>query len=288
VTTARILDGRTLAAELRADLSVRSAALRARGIEPRLIVVVVGEDPASAAYVRSIERVAEKVGVAVYVDALAPDAGDAAIRERLIARSADPAVHGLMLQQPLPPGRSIRKVADAIAPDKDVDGSNPVNQGLLAFGAGTALVPATPAAVMLLLERSAKWPLLGREAVVVGRSAVVGLPVSLLLVGERATVTVTHRATVDLRAHVERAEVLVVAAGVPGLIRGHWIRPGATVIDVGTTVVDGVLAGDVDFAGAAERAGELTPVPGGVGPVTNVALLRNVLIAAERLAGATN
>jgi methylenetetrahydrofolate dehydrogenase (NADP+)/methenyltetrahydrofolate cyclohydrolase len=288
VTTARILDGRTLAAELRADLSARSAALRARGIVPRLIVVVVGADPASAAYVRSIERVAEKVGVALAVDALPLDASDRDIRERLIARSADPAVHGLMLQQPLPPGRSIRKIADAIAPEKDVDGSNPVNQGRLAFGAGTALVPATPAAVMLLLERSAKWPLAGREAVVVGRSAVVGLPVSLLLVGERATVTVTHRATVDLHAHVGRAEVLVVAAGVPGLIHGSWLRPGATVIDVGTTVVDGALAGDVDFASAAETAGELTPVPGGVGPVTNVALLRNVLVAAERLATSLN
>ena len=283
MTAARILDGRALAAELLADLRVRSAALRARGIEPRLIVVVVGADPASAAYVRSIERVAGKVGVSVAVDALPPGAADDEIRARLIARSADPGVHGLILQQPLPPGRSIRKIADAIAPDKDVDGSNPVNQGLLAFGAGTALVPATPAAVMLLLERSEKWPLVGREAVVVGRSAVVGLPVSLLLIGERATVTVTHRATHDLRAHVERAEILVVAAGVPGLIHGSWLRAGATVINVGTTVVDGAMVGNVDYASAAATAGELTPVPGGVGPVTNVALLRNVLIAAERL-----
>ncbi len=248
------------------------------------MVVVVGADPASAAYVRSIERVAEKVGVTVEVDALARDADDAAIRQRLSARSADPLVHGLILQQPLPPGRSIRRVADAIAAEKDVDGSNPLNQGRLAFGSGAEFVPATPAAVMLLLERSEKWPLRGREATVVGRSAVVGLPVGLLLVAQGATVTITHRATVDLRAHLERAEILVVAAGVPGLVHGTWIRPGATVVDVGTTVVDGALVGDVDYQSALETAGELTPVPGGVGPVTNVALLRNVLLAAERAA----
>jgi len=281
--SARILDGRALARALQGDLIARSAALAVRGVRPRLVVVVVGADPASAAYVRSIERVAAKVGVLVDVDALAHDAGDEEIRAHLIERGADPLTHGVILQQPLPAGRSIKQIADAVPPGKDVDGTNPINQGRLAFGSGTEFVPATPAAVMLLLQRSGKWPLAGRVATVVGRSAVVGLPVSLLLIGERATVTVTHRATVDLRAYVERAEVLVVAAGVPNLIPGAWLREGATVIDVGTTVRDGVLLGDVDYPSALERAGEITPVPGGVGPVTNVALLRNVIAAAERL-----
>jgi methylenetetrahydrofolate dehydrogenase (NADP+)/methenyltetrahydrofolate cyclohydrolase len=141
---------------------------------------------------------------------------------------------------------------------------------------------------MLLLERSAKWPLRGREALVVGRSAVVGLPVSLLLIAQGVTVTVAHRATADLPGHVGRAEILVVAAGMPGLIPGAWIRPGATVVDVGTTVRDGALVGDVDYAGALETAGEITPVPGGVGPVTNMALLRNVVVAAERARASAN
>lgn len=273
---------------MRQGLAERAAALRSRGIAPRLAVVVVGEDPSSAAYVRSIEKVAQKIGIDVVVDALPESAGDAAIRAHLARRGDDATVHGLILQQPLPAGRSIRAIADALPVHKDVDGTNPLNQGRLAFGAGADFVPATPAAVMLLLERSAKWPLRGREALVVGRSAVVGLPVSLLLIAQGVTVTVAHRATADLPGHVGRAEILVVAAGMPGLIPGAWIRPGATVVDVGTTVRDGALVGDVDYAGALETAGEITPVPGGVGPVTNMALLRNVVVAAERARASAN
>jgi methylenetetrahydrofolate dehydrogenase (NADP+)/methenyltetrahydrofolate cyclohydrolase len=206
---------------------------------------------------------------------------DTGVRTALERRAADASVHGIILQQPLPAGLSIRQIADAMPVSKDVDGTNPVNQGRLAFATGAQFVPATPAAVMLLLERSDKWPLRGREITVVGRSNVVGLPVSLLLMARDATVTVTHRETLDIREHARRAEVLVVAAGVPNLVDADWIRPGATVIDVGTTVVDGILLGDVDFASARTVAGEITPVPGGVGPVTNVALMRNVLSAAE-------
>jgi methylenetetrahydrofolate dehydrogenase (NADP+) / methenyltetrahydrofolate cyclohydrolase len=279
---ARILDGRALAADLRAGLESRSAALRAAGVAPRLVVVVVGDDPSSAAYVRSIEKVAARVGVDVAVDALSGRADDEAVRAHLAGRGADAAVHGIILQQPLPQGLSIRRIADALPAHKDVDGTNPLNQGRLAFGSGAEFVPATPAAVMLLLELSEKWPLRGLDATVVGRSAVVGLPVALLLIAQGATVTVAHRSTADLAAHVRRADVLVVAAGVPDLIRGSWLRPGATVIDVGTTVRGGALVGDVEYAAAAEVAGEITPVPGGVGPVTNVALLRNVVTAAER------
>ncbi|MBV8149367.1 MAG: bifunctional 5,10-methylenetetrahydrofolate dehydrogenase/5,10-methenyltetrahydrofolate cyclohydrolase, partial [Candidatus Eremiobacteraeota bacterium] len=188
-----------------------------------------------------------------------------------------------MLQQPLPPYLSIREIADAIPAHKDVDGAHPTNQGHLAFGSGTEYVPATPAAVMLLLERSPHWPLRGRRAVMIGRSIVVGAPVALLMLAQDATVTVLHRNSASLQPYVKMAEVVVVATGVPNLIRGDDLSPGATVIDVGTTLVDGALRGDVDFESAVRVAGAITPVPGGVGPVTNIALLRNVVKSAEKL-----
>jgi len=279
---ARILDGRALAAELRLGLAERSTVLRARGIIPTLAVVMVGDDAESASYLRRIKRVATDAGVEVVEHLLPADVGESAVRLRLATLGGDPTTHGVLLQQPLPRSLSIRAIADAVPARKDVDGANPANQGRLAFGTGAAFVPATPAAVLLLLERSDKWPLRGREAAVVGRSSVVGLPVTLLLIGHDATVTVLHRSTVELAAHLERAEVVVVAAGKPGLVTGAMLRPGATVIDVGTTVVDGKTVGDVEFASAQEVAAEITPVPGGVGPVTNIALMQNVLTAAER------
>ena len=282
---AKILDGRTLAAELRLDIAGRSAALHARGIAPRLVVAIAGEDAASIAYVQSLVREGEKVGIGVTVDGVQATAGASGVRALLERLGADPSVHGVILQQPLPRHLDIRRIADAMPPDKDVDGANPVNLGRLAFGSGTEFVPATPAAVMLLLERSSRWPLTGIRACMVGRSNVVGLPVSLLLMRESATLTVAHRDTLDLRRHTREAEVLVVATGVPGLIRADMVLPGATVIDVGTTFVDGKLVGDVAYAEVAAVAGEITPVPGGVGPVTNVALMHNVVLAAERLTG---
>jgi methylenetetrahydrofolate dehydrogenase (NADP+)/methenyltetrahydrofolate cyclohydrolase len=281
---ARILDGRALAAELRDGLAARSAALSERGVAPRLMVAMVGEDDAALAYVRGMERLAAKIGIAVDVDVLPEAIDDAGVRDRLSGYGRDAAIHGVILQQPLPPTLSIRAICDAMPADKDVDGANPFNQGRLAFATGARFVPATPAAVMLLLERSEKWPLRGREVTIVGRSNVVGLPVSLLIMAEDATVTVTHKETRDLRAHVRQAEIVVVAAGSPHLIDGSWLQPGATVIDVGTTLVDGKLLGDVDFESAALVAGEITPVPGGVGPVTNVALMANVIGAAESVA----
>jgi methylenetetrahydrofolate dehydrogenase (NADP+) / methenyltetrahydrofolate cyclohydrolase len=280
---ARILDGRALAAELREEVATRGARLRARGIAPRLVVAIVGEDSASVAYVRSIERVAEKIGVDVIVDALPASADEESLRMRLRALGDDPLVHGVILQQPLPPHLAIRRIAEAMPPHKDVDGANPVNLGRLAFASGTEFVPATPMAVMLLLERSRQWPLRGVRCCMVGRSNVVGLPVSLLLMSRDATVTVTHKETVDLAHHTRDAEVVVVAAGAPGLIRANMVAAGATVIDVGTTFVDSRLVGDVAYDEVAAIAGEITPVPGGVGPVTNVALMRNVVLAAERL-----
>jgi methylenetetrahydrofolate dehydrogenase (NADP+) / methenyltetrahydrofolate cyclohydrolase len=266
---ARILDGRTLAAELRAELAMRTTALLDSGIHPRLAIVFVGEDDSSRAYVRTLAKTGANVGIDVDIRLLPESASVEDIRAALRELGEDPLVHGVMLQQPLPPRLPIRAIADAIPAHKDVDGTHPMNQGHLAFGSGTEFVPATPAAVMLLLERSPHWPLRGKNAVMVGRS----------------TVTVLHKESRELRPFLQTADVVVVAAGVPGLIRGEDLLSGATVIDVGTTMVDGALKGDVDFESALPVAGAITPVPGGVGPVTNIALLRNVVKSAERSLG---
>ncbi len=280
---ARILDGKALAADLRTELLARTNALRDAGIHPKLAIVFVGENESSLAYVRNLARTAERVGIAVEVDRLPELATAAEVRAQLERLYHDRSVHGVLLQQPLPPHLRIREIADAIPAHKDVDGTHPMNQGHLAFGSGTEYVPATPAAVMLLLERSPHWPLRGRRAVMIGRSIVVGAPVAMLMLAQDATVTVLHKESRELRRDVKNAEIVVVATGVPGLITGDDIMPGATVIDVGTTVVDGVLKGDVDFESAVKVAGAITPVPGGVGPVTNVALLRNVVKSAEKM-----
>ncbi len=281
--SALLLDGRALAAELRIDLLARTSALRDAGIHPKLVIVFVGENESSVAYVRNLVRTGEKVGISVEVDRLAATATLLDVRAHLERLRDDHHVHGVMLQQPLPAHLPIREIADAIPVRKDVDGAHPTNQGHLAFGSGTEFVPATPAAVMLLLERSPHWPLRGRRAVMIGRSIVVGAPVAMLMLAQDATVTVLHKESESLQPYVKMADVVVVATGVPGLIGGDDIAPGATVIDVGTTVVNGVLNGDVAFDSAARVAGAITPVPGGVGPVTNVALLANVVKSAERM-----
>ena len=280
---AQILDGKVLAADLRTELLARTSALRDAGIHPKLVIVFIGENESSRAYVRNLARTGERAGVEVAVDRLSQDARLADVRARLEGLRQDPTVHGVMLQQPLPAHLPIRQIADAIPAHKDVDGSHPMNQGHLAFGSGTEYVPATPAAVMLLLERSPHWPLRGKRAFIVGRSIVVGAPVALLMLAQDATVTIVHRESGNLRPFLKQADVVVVATGVPGLVRGDDLMPGATVIDVGTTIVDGTLRGDVDFDSAVQVAGAITPVPGGVGPVTNVALLRNVVKSAERM-----
>ncbi|MDQ6825982.1 MAG: bifunctional 5,10-methylenetetrahydrofolate dehydrogenase/5,10-methenyltetrahydrofolate cyclohydrolase [Candidatus Eremiobacteraeota bacterium] len=280
---AQIIDGRAIAAELRADLTAHSIALRERGIHPRLVVTLVGEDQASESYVRNLVRIGERTGIDVGVLELAAGATASEVRDQMGVLGQDRSIHGIMLQQPLPAHLSIRSVADAIPAQKDVDGTNPTNQGLLAFGSGAQFAPATPAAVMILLQRSPAWPLRGKRAVMVGRSVVVGLPVALLMLAADATVTVVHKESGDLRPYVHTADIVVVAAGVPGLIGGSMLKPGATVIDVGTTLIEGVLHGDVDFESAETVAGAITPVPGGVGPVTNVALLTNVIKAAQAL-----
>jgi methylenetetrahydrofolate dehydrogenase (NADP+) / methenyltetrahydrofolate cyclohydrolase len=282
---ARILDGKMLAAELRAELVMRTTALLDSGIHPRLAIVFVGEDDSSRAYVRTLAKTGANAGIDVEIRKLPESATVDEIRAELRALGDDPAVHGVMLQQPLPSRLPIRAIADAIPAEKDADGAHPMNQGHLAFGSGTEFVPATPAAVMLLLERSPHWPLRGKNAVMVGRSIVVGAPVALLMLAQDATVTVLHKESRELQPYLRMADVVVVAAGVPGLIKGSDLLAGATVIDVGTTMVNGTLRGDVDFDSAVEVAGAITPVPGGVGPVTNVALLRNVVKSAERMYG---
>ncbi|MFD1543271.1 bifunctional 5,10-methylenetetrahydrofolate dehydrogenase/5,10-methenyltetrahydrofolate cyclohydrolase [Nonomuraea guangzhouensis] len=272
----KTLTGKELAAAIRAETAARVA----DGPQPRLAVVVATADEASLWYVRSIAKAASGVGIACDLADLGPGATATGIRETLERLSADPGVHGVMLQTPLPPGASAQELAAAIDPAKDVDGANPLSLGRLAAGL-PAFAPATAAAVMALLDHYGV-ALEGRRTVVVGRSTVVGKPLAHLLLGRNATVTVCHSRTRDLAAVTSTAEVLVAAVGRAGLIGAEHVTPGAVVIDVGTNPTeDGGLAGDVDSAAVADRAGALTPVPGGVGPVTTALLLRHTAQAAD-------
>jgi methylenetetrahydrofolate dehydrogenase (NADP+) / methenyltetrahydrofolate cyclohydrolase len=274
-----LLSGRELAADIRAGTAAAAAELAATGRPPRLTVVVATDDEATAWYVRSIASAAAKGGIGCEVEDLGPQATAAAIEAQLRALSQDPTVDGVILQTPLPGGARLAELAAAIDPAKDVDGANPVSLGRLMTGL-PAFAPATAEAVLRLLDHH-RVPLEGRRAVVVGRSAVVGKPVALLLLDRNATVTICHSRTRDLAAVTAEAEVLVVAAGRIGMIGPDYVAPGATVIDVGTNATpDGGLAGDVDPK-VAEVAGGLTPVPGGVGPVTTALLLRHVTDAAN-------
>ena len=281
------LSGRELAAEIRTATAASAAELTAAGRTPRLAVVTATADEASAWYVRSLARTAAKAGIACDVTDLIPNDPDrlesqaatvAGIRTALTTLSGNPAVHGILLQTPLPGGTPLAELAGFIDPAKDVDGANPVSLGRLMTGL-PAFAPATAAAVLALLDYH-QVALSGRRAVVVGRSAVVGKPVAQLLLARDATVTVCHSRTRDLADVTATAEVLVVAAGRAGLIRPEYVAVGATVIDVGTNALpDGGLAGDVS-PDVADIAGALSPVPGGVGPVTTALLLRHVTEAA--------
>lgn len=279
---ARRLDGRLIAAELRAVIHARVNRLSSFGKQPALAILAVDPDPAALSYTQMLIRTAERLGIRTRFFPLTAAAGEAALLELIAELGADPATDGIVVQQPLPPGFNAPAILGRINPAKDIDGSSPLIQGHLAVGSTALFTPATPRAVMEILRHSSAWPLTGKDAVVIGKSNVVGLPVSLLLLQQGATVTVTHKDTVDLAAHTRRAGILVSAAGVPGLVTAGMIRPGAVVIDVGTTVVDGELRGDVYEPAAAATAAEFTPVPGGVGPVTTAALLANVVDAAER------
>ena len=275
--------GTGLAAEIRDDVTAAAHALSERGRVPRLSIVVATDDESSAWYVRMICRAAGRAGVASDVVDLGPGANAGQIRAALEGLSADAAVHGVMLQTPLPGGISLPSLAGAISPAKDVDGASPESLGRLAAGL-PAFAPATAEAVLCLLDHY-KAEISGRHAVIVGRSAVVGKPAAHLLLARDATVTVCHSRTSDLTSHTRAADILIVAAGRAGMITGPQIRPGATVVDVGTNpTADGGLTGDVDAQTAASAAGALTPVPGGVGPVTTAVLLRHAVNAAEAAA----
>ena len=275
--TARIIDGKAIAAALRARLAERVATLPFR---PGLAVVVVGDDAASMVYVRAKDRAANAAGIAAHTIRLAPDTSEAAVLARLALLNADPAIDAILVQLPLPAQIGTQAVIEAIDPAKDVDGFHPLNAGRLASG-HPGLVPCTPLGVMKLLAEAGA-PLAGARAVVLGRSGIVGRPMAALLLGANATVTIAHSRTRDLAAECRRADVLVAAVGKPELVRGDWIAPGAVVIDVGINRKDGGLVGDVAFAEASGVAGAITPVPGGVGPMTIACLLENTLTAALR------
>jgi methylenetetrahydrofolate dehydrogenase (NADP+)/methenyltetrahydrofolate cyclohydrolase len=274
--TARLIDGKAVAAELRRAIAARVAGLTFR---PGLRVVRVGEDPASGVYVRNKDRAAQEVGfdsATVHLPAATTEADLLAVVARL---NADPAVDGILVQLPLPAAIRAEVVISAVAPEKDVDGFHPLNAGRLASGQA-GLVPCTPKGVMHLL-RAAGCSLPGARAVVLGRSNIVGRPMAQLLLAADCTVTIVHSRTRDLAVECRRAEILVAAIGRAGVVRGDWIQEGATVIDVGINrLADGRLVGDVDFGPAAARAAAITPVPGGVGPMTIACLLENTLDAA--------
>jgi methylenetetrahydrofolate dehydrogenase (NADP+)/methenyltetrahydrofolate cyclohydrolase len=282
--TARVLDGKRIADELieHIRLKVRDR-VRAAQCPPGLAVILVGTDPASQVYVRNKRRACERAGFVTRDHDLPATTSQAELLALIDALNADPAVHGILVQMPLPPQIDARLVIQRISPRKDVDGFHPENVGRLALRE-PGLRPCTPKGVMSLLAHTDK-PVRGRDALVVGVSNHVGRPMVLELLLAGATVTATHRFTADLEAHVHRADLLVVAAGKPGLVRGEWIKPEAVVIDVGINrQPDGRLVGDVEFAVAAERASWITPVPGGVGPMTVATLLQNTLEACEAFA----
>ena len=282
--SARILDGKALAATLRNESAVRAERLRGMGVVPGLAVVLVGDDPASQVYVRNKARACEQAGLHSEVHALPATTSESQLLALVRRLNADARIHGILVQLPLPAGIDNRAVIEAIAPEKDVDGFHYQNLGALVVG-DPAFQPCTPAGVMKLLEHEGV-ALQGARACVVGRSTIVGKPMALMLIHAGATVTVAHSKTRDLAAATREADVLVVAAGRAGLVTAPMVKPGAVVIDVGINrAAGGGLAGDVDFEGVRAVAGAITPVPGGVGPMTIAMLIANTVRAAERRAG---
>jgi methylenetetrahydrofolate dehydrogenase (NADP+)/methenyltetrahydrofolate cyclohydrolase len=281
--TARLLEGGPIAAEIREGVAADVAAFtRSEGRPPGLRVVIAGRDAPSMVYLERILRGCAKVGIDSGFVELEGEATEAAVSAAIHELNEDASVDGVIVQMPLPPGIRLRAVVDAIDPVKDIDGIHPLNAGLLRLGY-EGFLPATAHAAVEILRRSG-IPMAGRDAVVIGRSPVVGMPAAFLLVREDATVTVCHSKTRDLAAHIARADIVVVAAGRPGLITGAMLKPGAVVVDVGINLVDGAIVGDVDFASAVEVASAITPVPGGVGPLTNALLLSHLVRAAQRQA----
>ncbi len=280
---ARLLEGGPIANEIRTAVAEDVLTFTAsQGRPPGLAVLIVGRDAPSAVYLGQILRGCAKVGIAAEFVELEGEVTEKRVVSTLRALNADPAVDGVIVQMPLPPTIRLREIIDAIDPAKDIDGIHPLNAGLLRLGYD-GFLPATAHASVEILRRSG-IQIAGRDAVVIGRSAVVGMPAAFLLVKEDATVTVCHSRTRDLAGHVARADIVVVAAGHPGLVTGNMLKPGAVVVDVGINVVDGRVVGDVDFASAVGVASAITPVPGGIGPLTNALLLTHLIRAAERQA----
>jgi methylenetetrahydrofolate dehydrogenase (NADP+)/methenyltetrahydrofolate cyclohydrolase len=282
--TASIIDGKGFALGLRERIAAQVAHFRTiAGRAPGLAVVLVGEDPASAVYVRNKHKATIAAGMESFEHKLSPDTSQDDLLALVDTLNADPAVDGILVQLPLPDHIDERAVTTRIDPDKDVDGFHPVNAGRLATGL-YGFVPCTPLGCLMLLKDQL-GDLAGLDAVVIGRSNIVGKPMAQLLLRESCTVTVAHSKTHDLSSAVKRADIVVAAVGRPAMIKGEWIKPGATVIDVGINRTEAGLVGDVDFAGATQVAAAVTPVPGGVGPMTIAVLLRNTLVSAHRREG---
>ncbi|GAA2853750.1 methenyltetrahydrofolate cyclohydrolase /5,10-methylenetetrahydrofolate dehydrogenase (NADP+) [Aminobacter aminovorans] len=291
---AEIIDGKSVAAEVVEGVKKSAARLAEHGVTPGLAVVIVGEDPASKVYVANKSRTAKECGFHSLQHTLAADTSEADLVALVETLNVDPAIHGILVQLPLPGHIDAGKIIQTIAPDKDVDGFHFINVGKLATGElDTALVPCTPFGSMLLIERKHGKDLSGLNAVVVGRSNIVGKPMANLLLAANATVTIAHSRTKDLPALCRTADILVAAVGRPEMVKGDWVKPGATVIDVGINRIPAPdkgegksrLVGDVEFPSAEKSAGAITPVPGGVGPMTIAMLMANTLVSAYRHAG---
>jgi methylenetetrahydrofolate dehydrogenase (NADP+)/methenyltetrahydrofolate cyclohydrolase len=279
--TARLIDGRAAAAALRQRVATQVAAFRAAtGRPPGLATVLVGEDPASAVYVRSKGKATVEAGMESFSRTLPADTSQAELLALIAGLNADPAVDGILVQLPLPPHIDANAIILAIDPDKDVDGFHPINAGRLAIGL-PGFVACTPLGCLMLLKDTL-GELAGLHAVVVGRSNIVGKPMAQLLLRESCTVSIVHSRTHDLPSITRQADILVAAIGQPRMILGDWIKPGATVVDVGINRTDEGLVGDVDFAGASKVASAISPVPGGVGPMTIACLIRNSFVSAAR------
>ena len=277
-----VVDGKGLAKSLKQQIKVEAAEFAARyGRPPQLTVVLVGEDPASQSYIRAKERACRRAGITSALVSLPAETSSEELLKRVAQLNGDDSVDGLLVQLPLPDHIEPEPVVAAISPLKDVDCFHPENLGLLLRGL-PRFAPCTPAGIMQILD-SLDVDFAGKDAVVVGRSLIVGRPLAMLLIERDLTVTVCHSKTTDLPGKVSGADLVVAAVGVPGLVKGEWLKAGATVIDVGTNYKGDCLVGDVDFASAVERAGIITPVPGGVGPLTVTQLLRNVITAAKLL-----
>ncbi len=281
---ANLIDGRAIAKKVRAEVREEVAHLQAQGLTPHLVVLLVGDDPASQIYVRNKARAAEKVGIRSTTYHLPADTPEPALLEFIQDLNTQDDVHGILVQLPLPPHLDSQRILEAIDPQKDVDGLHPENLGRLLAG-HPRFLPCTPQGILRMLQEIS-YNLEGKEAVVVGRSTIVGKPMALLLLQHHATVTMVHSRTRDLAAHTKRADILVVAAGRASLIRGEMVKAGAVVIDVGINrMPDGTLRGDVAFEEVSERAAWITPVPGGVGPMTVAMLLKNTVQAAKLQVG---